>query len=93
MTVSLWVPIEEAMRIGIDQLVETFFDIAEEAGGELADDSESMGRWEWFEFAGLSLEQVTALATQAIPNQTSIRVAEAAPDDLDVPGTHLVVSV
>ena len=50
MTVSLWVPVNEAMRMGADDLVAAFSEQAEAAGGELVDDSASVGNWEWYEF-------------------------------------------
>lgn len=92
MTVSLWIPVEEAVDRNIDTLVETFSDLAEEAGGELVDDSETMGEWEWFEFDDLSTQQVRDLAAQIITNHREIRFADQAPGGNEfIEGDHVVV--
>ena len=94
MSVSLWIPVEEAVRLEIDSLVEKFSDSAEDLGGELVDDSETMGTWEWFEFGNLSTDQVRGIAAQHIPNQREIRFADEAPDDNDfVEGDHVIVLI
>lgn len=92
MTVALWIPVEEAVRLDTDGLVETFSDAAENAGGELVDDSETMGSWEWFEFGGLSAEQVRGLAAQVVPNHRDIRIADHAPDHNDWSGEHVILT-
>ena len=58
MTVSLWVPVNEAMRMGADDLVAAFSEQAEAAGGELVDDSASVGNWEWYDVQGLTADQI-----------------------------------
>ena len=93
MTISLWIPFEEAARLDKDQLCSAFEDAAEDAGGELVDDSETMGEWEWFEFGGLSAEQVRGLAAQAVPNHQEIKLADRAPDDDDWSGDHVIVTM
>ena len=80
-TVSLWVPVNEAMRMGADDLVAAFSEQAEAAGGELVDDSESVGNWEWYEFSGLIADQVRIMAARVITNHASISVTDSAPDD------------
>jgi hypothetical protein len=92
MTVSLWIPVEEAVRLDIDSLVEKFSDSAENLGGELVDDSETMGTWEWFEFGNLSTDQVRSIAAQHIRDHRQIRLADKAPDDNDfIEGDHVIV--
>lgn len=93
MTVSLWVPLQEAQRFGMDDLVITFGEAAEAAGGELVDDSETMGSWEWFEFSGLSPERIKVLAAQVLPDHRDITLATQAPDDQLDPGDHVILTM
>ena len=93
MTISLWIPVEEAVRFGMDELVSTFDIAANAAGGELIDDSETMGKWEWFEFSGLSADQIKGLAAQTLPNYRKSEVTSHAPDDKDWAGEHVVLTV
>lgn len=93
MTVSLWIPVLEAARLGIDNLVDIFSEAAESAGGELVDDSETMGDWEWFEFDGLSSEQIREFAARVVLNHKEINLTQEAPDGEDEPGDHVVVIV
>ena len=68
MIVSLWIPVREAVRLGIDNLVDIFSEAADSAAGELVDDSETMGNWEWFEFDGVSAEQIREFAARVVLN-------------------------
>jgi hypothetical protein len=90
-TVSLWIPVEEAVDRNIDTLVETFSDLAEQAGGELVDDSETMGIWQWFQFGGLTTGQVRDIAARIIPNHREITFADRAPDDDEWKGDHVIL--
>ena len=56
-----------------DHLNGEFRRAAEELDGELVDQSESEDQWKWFEFAGLTSEQVRDVTTKMIGKRKTTR--------------------
>jgi len=52
-----------------------------------------MGNWEWFEFDGVSAEQITEFAARVVLNHKEINLTQEAPDDEYEPGDRVVVIV
>jgi hypothetical protein len=55
------------------------------------DDSKTMDIWEWFEFGGLTTEQVKDIAARIIPNHREMMFADHAPDDDEWEGDHVIL--
>jgi hypothetical protein len=66
MTVKLYIPIDDVAFFENDYLNGEFKRAAEELGGELVDDSKSEEQWEWFEFDGLTPQQVRDVTRKVI---------------------------
>ena len=73
MAVKLYIPTNDLAFFENDYLNGEFKRAAEELGGELVDDSESKDPCKWFEFEGLTSEQVRDVATKVIGNRKATR--------------------
>lgn len=73
MTVKLYLPTDGVAFFENDYLNGEFKDAAEELGGELVDVGESDDKSQWFEFDGLTAEQVRDLAKNVIRKRQPTR--------------------
>jgi hypothetical protein len=73
MAVKLYVSIDDLAFFENDYLNGEFRRAAEELGGGLVDQGESEKQWKWFEFEGLTSEQVRDVTTRLIGKRKATR--------------------
>jgi hypothetical protein len=73
MAVKLYISIDDLAFFENDYLNGEFRRAAEELGGELVDQRESEDHWKWFDFDGLSPEQVRDVTTKVIGKRKATR--------------------
>ena len=73
MAVKLYISIDDLAFFENDYLNGEFRRAAEALGGELIDQSESERQWKWFEFDGLTSEQVRDVTTKLIGKRQATR--------------------
>ena len=73
MAVRLYIPTDDVAFFENDYLNGEFKRAAEDLGGELVDDNDSADQWTWFEFDGLTSEQVRDVTTKVIAKRKATR--------------------
>ena len=73
MAVKLYISIDDLAFFENDYLNGEFRRAAEELGGELVGQSESETQWKWFEFDGLTSEQVRDVTRKLVGKRKATR--------------------